>query len=66
MSTIKIDAYSDWTIPQLKRRCRELARSVMHKDDLIRMLVKRIPTGPDAIPEGYRDEVRRIFTALDD
>lgn len=32
MGTFTLDAYKDWTVDDLKKRCRELVRINMHKD----------------------------------
>jgi hypothetical protein len=60
------DPYEGWSSEQLKQRCRELCRASMHRDMVILSMLDKIPGGVDAIPEQFRDEVRRLRDAYED
>ena len=63
MSTFNLDAYKDWSVDKLKKRCRELCRVSMHKDVLIAVLWKY---GIDELSPADRMEVDRICSQWED
>lgn len=65
MPTFVFDAYENWTVPQLKERCRELVRAVSHLQDVVAVVGHLLPD-INAVPESLRQEVWNRMYALSD
>jgi len=64
MADFKIDAYKNYTLDEMKIKCRELARANINKDMLICALVQFGDI--ENIPSYQKEQINRIVSAYSD